>query len=609
MNSHLEELGVLQAEIEELKRTNRLLEEEKSFYRTLIETSPYAIALLDSSGKIKIANHKAAEIVGHQNAENLIGKSYLNFAPTDETATFQKRLKSLVDQGGRESISATVSRRDGTTLETESSSTVVKNEQGEIQGIIVFVRDVTERKKAEKQIRFLAEILEAAPLSVKATNASGEIIYVNSATVELFGYPKEEILGKNPGMFNAEPDAEEIQIDIVNTVLSGKVWTGEILNRKKNGEIFPIAANIYSLRDSNDELLALVGFQEDITEARQAQEALQQERDNLINVFDAMQDGVCIVDRHHQVLYANQVLEQTFGPWKGLKCHAYLDNRDEAHPWCKNKEILNGGKARWEWSPPATSRTYDILETPVRDSEGNNSVLAIFRDVTERKRAEIQLKSLASQLSLAEEKERRRIATELHDNVGQILATAKMRLSRLPGRQDRGEFKEEVGQVKQLCDQAIAFTRSLTFQLSLPVLYEVGLEAAVEWLAKNINEQHGLQAEVSSDKKPKPLDDDIRVLLFQSVRELFNNVCRHARASRMTVSITRESADIRIAVEDDGAGFDVSARGESDGFGLFNIRERLTSVGGTFDLRSSPGQGTRIVITAPLKDMEDAGGG
>jgi PAS domain S-box-containing protein len=253
-------------------------------------------------------------------------------------------------------------------------------------------------------------------------------------------------------------------------------------------------------------------------------------------------------------------------------------------------------------------RTGGFIASILADAQGKpKAVMTTVRDITERKRAEKQLQSMASQLSLAEERERRRIATELHDDVGQILAMAKMKLSALREKQSTAGLKDAVGEVKTLCEQAIAFTRSLTSQLSPPALYELGLEPAVEYLTKRHRDDFGIDTDFTSDRKPKPLDDDIRVLLFQSIRELLNNIVRHARASRTTVSITRESDSIRIAVEDNGAGFDTSAQRDNGAFGLFNIKERLVCLGGTFELRSSPGQGTRVVITAPLKTGEDAG--
>jgi signal transduction histidine kinase len=143
--------------------------------------------------------------------------------------------------------------------------------------------------------------------------------------------------------------------------------------------------------------------------------------------------------------------------------------------------------------------------------------------------------------------------------------------------------------------------------MSPPVLYELGFEAAVGWLAKQTRQRFGLDVEFSDDGKAKSLDIDVRVLLFQAVRELLVNVVKHARAGRAKVSVHRGRGRILVSVEDDGVGFDVSSIGVRDyskgGFGLFNIRERLTHIGGGMEISSKPGRGTRVTLTAPIDDQ------
>ena len=219
-----------------------------------------------------------------------------------------------------------------------------------------------------------------------------------------------------------------------------------------------------------------------------------------------------------------------------------------------------------------------------------------------------QLQALASDLVLTEERERRYLAVELHDRIGQALAVSKIKLGGLQASAFSTELAGSLEEVRMLVDQTIQDTRSLTFDLSPPILYELGLEAAVEWLAEQMQEQHGLQIDVEDDGQLKPLDDDARVLLFRAVRELLVNVVKHARARHTEVAIQRDGDDIRIRVEDDGIGFeplkiDTHMRA---GFGLFSIEERLHLLGGSFQLESAIGHGTRVVLAAPLKHPEQS---
>ncbi len=251
----------------------------------------------------------------------------------------------------------------------------------------------------------------------------------------------------------------------------------------------------------------------------------------------------------------------------------------------------------------------------VRDELNNSEYFqGIMRDITVRKQSEEkifeyqkQLRSLASQLTLVEERERRRIATELHDRVGQSLAICKIKLGQLQSEaQSSLDILPSIQETRTLLDQAIQDTRSLIFRISSPILYELGFEAAVEWLTEDIQKRHGIPVAFEDDGLPKPLDDDVRVLLFQATSELLINVVKHARAKSAKVSLRKEDAGIRIEVEDDGSGFNLSETDRlsvnSGGFGLFSIRERLNDVDGRMEVRSSPDSGSRVTMAAPLRD-------
>ena len=272
-----------------------------------------------------------------------------------------------------------------------------------------------------------------------------------------------------------------------------------------------------------------------------------------------------------------------------------------------------GEVARWEFRKvrkDGTTLWVHEAARAVRGDGGQPGVLVVCEDVTERLRAEHQLRehkerlqSLTSELSLAEERERRRIATGLHDQIGQTLAIVQMRLGQLSTTLDR----DAAGQARELCDlveQSVSDIRSLTFELSSPLLYELGLEAAVQALTEQIEERHGIPCRFASDAEPKPLTDDSSVVLYHVVRELLFNVIKHSGARSSGVEIRAADGRIEISVEDDGVGFDATGFGETfgagGGFGLFSIRERLHQLGGSLAIRSSAGEGTRVEVAAPL---------
>jgi signal transduction histidine kinase len=237
------------------------------------------------------------------------------------------------------------------------------------------------------------------------------------------------------------------------------------------------------------------------------------------------------------------------------------------------------------------------------------------KEVLQRKRAEEQLaayqadlRSLASQLTLAEEQERRRLAVHLHDQIGQNLALSNIKLQELRSSLEKNGANGLMGEVdnlSRLLTQTIEETQSLTSRISPPILYDLGLEAALEWLTERFSQQHGLLAYFESDRQPKPVDENLRVLLFQAVQELLVNVVKHARAHSLKVSMWRQDDSLHIGVEDDGVGYDPSIppyrNGKGGGFGLFSIRERLRPLGGKLEVKSEPNGGTEFVLSVPLE--------
>lgn len=217
-----------------------------------------------------------------------------------------------------------------------------------------------------------------------------------------------------------------------------------------------------------------------------------------------------------------------------------------------------------------------------------------------------QLRSMASELLLVEERERRRIATEMHDRIGQALAISKIRLSALIKADTNQEAMRELGGIRKYIDQAILDTRSIIYKISSPILYELGLEAALEWLAEQVQKEHGVHSTFLSDGLGKPLDEDVRVLLFQAVSELLVNVVKHAHATKVEIRCKKDGDSIHIEVEDDGAGFNPEGRSLKmqckSGFGLFSIRERLNYVKGKLEIFTIPGNGTVVTMKASLKD-------
>ena len=263
-------------------------------------------------------------------------------------------------------------------------------------------------------------------------------------------------------------------------------------------------------------------------------------------------------------------------------------------------------------------QSHDELESRVkkRTAELETANHCLEAEIEERKRAEDKvqdyhkrLRSLASELSLAEEHQRRLIAMELHDNAGQELAFVLMKLQ-LIRQTVNAENLTSLDEVCAVVRKVVENMRGLTFEICSPTLYKFGLEVAIaELLDDKLGAQDGVSYDLNNAGKAIALSDDVKVVMFQSVRELINNVIKHAQAQHVEVDVRRCEDTMKITVNDDGVGFNLdeleSPERTSRGFGLFSIAERLKHIGGRFEFRAQPGQGSVFTLEAPIQaDMD-----
>jgi PAS domain S-box-containing protein len=259
-----------------------------------------------------------------------------------------------------------------------------------------------------------------------------------------------------------------------------------------------------------------------------------------------------------------------------------------------------------------------IIKTPVLDDKGSvTGLLGALLNITERRRADEKLqqyqqrlKSLAVQLTLSEEQERRRIAEDLHDHIGQSLALARMQLAAACKGIPKSDVQNaQFDAVSQSLLKAIQDTRHLIFELSSPSLNELGLAAAIrEWMDEKIVNNHGLEAEFFDHTQGLSLNKDLRAILFRNVRELLTNAIKHARAETISVWLESRAENLEITIQDDDVGFDpcnCRQNGEDcGGFGLFSVHERMTDLGGKLMVSSQPGEGCKAVLVLPMQSPE-----
>lgn len=210
-------------------------------------------------------------------------------------------------------------------------------------------------------------------------------------------------------------------------------------------------------------------------------------------------------------------------------------------------------------------------------------------------------------IAQAEQRERQRLATILHDHLQQLLVGAKFNLNILNGQTGDAEMRESLRHVDELLDQSLTTSRSLTVELSPPILHEGTFSQVLQWLGRWAKDKHALSVDVQTDEQIDLKDKNVRILLFQAIRELLLNVRKHAKVDNACIQMKHDGKHIEILVTDEGEGFDSTCKdrletkgnGTGSGFGLFSIAERLELLSGCMEVHSRPGEGTRVRLVAP----------
>jgi PAS domain S-box-containing protein len=359
-------------------------------------------------------------------------------------------------------------------------------------------------------------------------------------------------------------------------------------------------------------------LEEALAERKRMELRLQQAQEFTGQIINSIPDPIFVKDRQHRFFLINNA----FCSFTGHTHEELLGKSDydffpmeEANEYCgKDELVFNSDRTNLnEEALTDAAGNRHFIQTRKASFiavDGREFLIGVIRDISERKQAEEalldkqqRLSEMTVEISLAEERERRRIAAELHDNIGQTLLLGKIKLGSLINMIPAGIDKNDYEEILMLQEQVIRAVRSLTQQLSPPILSVAGLEAALEWLGKRMEEDFGLRVAFADDRKPKPLTEDIRSIVFQACRELLINVAKHAETGSARVAVGREYDMLYLTVEDCGKGFEPakSAVGLRDsGFGLFNIQERIKHLGGEVLLESTPGQGTRVTLRVAL---------
>jgi len=618
------------------------LKQAKSHLNTIMDSSIDVIVITDSAGNIIRINKYFLQLLEYTQDE-VIGKHISAFGPTvNKTYTCttgesvhisqnyfedtRRRYESFVKKQKSSNWQSYFVSKNDMLIPVEQNMSFFYDEKGDVLGAIAIIRDITARSRTTKKLEeanyFLELIFNTSIVGLMVVDAQGRISMVNDALGDEFGYSRDELVGKPTSILRpaGEEFAEEEKEFIEKLFAEGFIRGIECIGQKKDGTLMSLEINSVLLKDNEGTYLGRLAGYKDITERKKSEEALLASEEKYRGVVSNVGIGIALISPNMEILSLNNQMQQWFPDADVSKkpiCYKTFNNppRENVCSYCPTFKTLKDGQVHESITDTPQGDNiihYRIVSSPLKDKEGKiTSAIEMVEDITERKVAQEkllayqeQLKALTSQITLTEEKERRRFAEYLHDEIGQYLFAAQLQLKLLKNPLSSTRHVKTLDAVLNNIEQMIDKSRFLTFELSSPVLYELGLEKALEWLAEQVHKRYNIEVSVEDDKQEKPLDDDIKIFLYRAVSELLTNVAKHAQTKKAHVSIQKYNSTIRITVEDYGAGFNPSPSQSHDdknrGVGLFLINERLEQLGGQIEIQSQPNRGTQVTLVAPF---------
>ncbi len=521
----------------------------------------------------------------------------------------------------------------------------------------------------ESETRYRS-LIERMPAAMYTIDREGRITFYNDQAAELWG--RRPKLGDEGMKFCGShklflPDGTALphnKTSMVDALLDGTSWHGqEVIIERLDGSRRHVVVHIDPLHDTEGQVVGAVNLFTDITERKRAEEALRENHrfitemtsvlPGVLYIFDLQEQRNVYVNRHTGTVLGYSPEEiHAFGD-EFISTMVHHDDAPRVHQHFDDmKGLADGATAQLEYRFRHRDGSYRwFLSRDVvwqRNAEGAvQQILGVATDITERKQAEAalreseerlqhwnmelgqavnvqtaelqqsrdRLRAMAMELNISEQRERKRIAAELHDHLQQILVLGKLTIGQ--GKQAAVAVpacREALKKVDDILSDALTYTRTLVADLSPSVLRDHGLAAALQWLGTSMHKHNLRVTVVVPEDRELKLPDDQVIPLFQSVRELLINISKHAGTKHAVVRMELRDEQLRITVRDEGDGFDLAAAAAaaaadcsstgslSSKFGLFSIRERMLASGGFLDLHSARGQGTTATLTLPLRN-------
>jgi len=610
------------------KRAEEALRRSEERFRTFFEASPIGIEVYDAQGRLTDTNRACLDLFGVSDISEVMGFDL--FADPNLTDAAKRRLRRgqtvrferLFDfEKVRAHNLYRTSRRGSVWVDALIAP--LRSAEGDTKGYLLTVQDITERKRAEEHLRLYRMAVEASQDLITAVDRECRYVLANEAFLRRYGLKQEQVLGRSVAEVLGEEFFRKNIKPHVERCLRGQTVRFEATLPSDWGSDGWFEVLYYPLPGKDKKPVGLVGVMRDITHRRKAEEALRRSEQQLRLIWENSSDGINVcecdpVTRKHRLVMCNDRFVEMSG-----RSREELMAADDLRPLARgltppeqvrrNRErrrrgLPTTGLASWI-RPDGRENYYEWTAARIRVG-GKQYLIGIDRDITERVKSQASLRELHLKLMNAREAERKRLAAELHDAVGQGLVALRLGLRAVQQQCPQGAAPpcgKMLKVVLRQCDRLVGQVRRVCRGVFPPALETLGLAGALRQLAGEFRSRCAVSLRCYGPMRRRRLGAEVEIALFRIAQEACTNAVVHGRAGRVWIDLRRADREVRLTVSDDGVGFDPAAAA-GKGLGLGTMRERAEAVGGVLEISSRPGR-TRVRARVPLGDRPSAGGG
>ncbi len=659
----IHELRVHQIELEmqndELRQAQEILEESRSRYSDLYDFAPIGYLTLDELGIIKEANLTAARLLAVERTR-LIDRQLTHFMVTEDRGAFRQHLNLVLKGEERQTVEVRLQRKDGYEFFALLESAFYHDITGSSL-CRTALTDITKRRQAElalqeSEARYRSLFQHNHAVMLLIDPATGDIVDANPAASAFYGYTHEELISRKITDINMLPKDQVFREMQGAGAERGRQFC--FRHRLAGGAVRDVEVFSGPIRVKDQNLLYSIVH--DITARKQAEAALQRKQEELQIIFDSVPAMIFYKDKENRFIRTNLALAEATGlPQEEIDGKSLFDlypsQADDY--WKDDQEVMRRGKPKRNivetFETPEGVRWVQTDKIPYRDAQGNIiGVIGFSNDITERKQAEEalqqahdeleervkertadlqrtveqlqweiaerqrteealkeseqRLRYLTSQLLTAQEEERKRLALELHDDLGQSLMVLKMQLRAIQRKAppESSETRESLEDPLNFINEVIERIRRLSHNLRPVILEELGLTTAVQHLFKEFSRQD-IHVTMDLDDTEGLFSPEAQLNIYRICQEAFSNITKYAQASQVSVSLKRQDGRVGFQIEDNGRGFDhqkvINENITDRGLGLTAMDERVRMLEGSLKIWSQEGQGTKITLIVPIQ--------